>query len=55
MWGEADRFLPFRHGPRAVALLPDAIFHSLPGVGHSPNWEAPAAVLNAIGGFLDFP
>jgi pimeloyl-ACP methyl ester carboxylesterase len=55
MWGAADRFLPHRHGPRATAILPNATFRTLPGVGHSPNWEAPATVLKAIGDFLGLP
>jgi len=55
LWGDADRFLPHRHGPRAAALLPNAFFRTLSGVGHSPNWETPGAVLNAIGDFLGLP
>jgi pimeloyl-ACP methyl ester carboxylesterase len=32
--------------------MPHAEFRLLHGVGHSPNWEAPAAVLSAIRPFL---
>ena len=55
VWGGADRFLPPRHGPRAAAAMPDAVSLSLPGVGHSPNWEAPGAVIDAVQPFLDVP
>lgn len=44
LWGSRDRFLPVRHGRRAVASLPDARLVTLPEVGHSPNWEAPERV-----------
>lgn len=54
LWGSADRFLPPRHGPRAAATLPRASFHLLDGVGHSPNWEAPDAVLSRMLPFLGF-
>lgn len=52
VWGSADRFLPARHGLRAAAAMPHAEFRLLDGVGHSPNWESPAAVLSAVRPFL---
>lgn len=53
LWGSADRFLPPRHGARAAATLRRGTFAPLAGVGHSPNWEAPGAVLDALRRFLD--
>lgn len=52
VWGAADRFLPARHGLRAATAMPHAEFRLLDGVGHSPNWEAPAEVLAAVRPFL---
>lgn len=33
--GDRDRVLPFAHGQRLAALLPDATFRRLPGRGHN--------------------
>jgi pimeloyl-ACP methyl ester carboxylesterase len=51
-WGGRDRFLPIHHGHRAATLVPDATLRIIPPAGHSPNWEAPAAVLDCLSGFL---
>lgn len=48
LWGARDRLLPCRHGKRAAECIPEAQLQVLPGVGHSPNWEAPEAVLESI-------
>ncbi len=53
IWGERDRFLPVAHGERAAALVPGALCRIIPGAGHSPNWEAPDAVLECLSVFLD--
>jgi pimeloyl-ACP methyl ester carboxylesterase len=52
IWGERDRFLPVAHGRRAAALVPRALLRIIPGAGHSPNWEAPDAVLECLTAFL---
>jgi pimeloyl-ACP methyl ester carboxylesterase len=52
LWGEHDRFLPQEHGRRAAALVPDAQLRIIPAAGHSPNWEAPADVLERFSRFL---
>lgn len=52
LWGEADPFLPPAHGSRTAALLPNARFEALRGVGHSPNWERPDLVLARLRSFL---
>lgn len=51
-WGDRDRFFPERHGRRAARLIPGARFLSITPAGHSPNWEAPAAFLEALIPFL---
>jgi pimeloyl-ACP methyl ester carboxylesterase len=52
LWGEHDQFFPSRHAHSAAEHMPDAQVHILPGVGHSPNWEAPESVLRAALPFL---
>lgn len=48
VWGELDRLIPVAHARAAAAWIPHAALHVLPGIGHSPNWESPDAVLDAI-------
>lgn len=49
VWGEADRVTPIRDAPLLVRQLPDgAALTRLPGVGHMPPWETPAAVVTAV-------
>jgi pimeloyl-ACP methyl ester carboxylesterase len=52
VWGERDRLLPVSHGRRAARLIPRSVFHLIPDAGHSPNWEAPAALLRVLLPFL---
>jgi pimeloyl-ACP methyl ester carboxylesterase len=53
IWGELDRFLPVAHGLRAARHIPGARAEVLTGVGHSPNWEAPDALLDVLWPFLE--
>jgi pimeloyl-ACP methyl ester carboxylesterase len=53
VWGEADRMLPVAHAVRTALRMPDATVRILPDVGHSPNWEDPVAVLDAIDHLAD--
>ena len=53
VWGERDRFLPARERRRAAALAAGAQLRIIPGVGHSPNWEAPDEVLKLMLDFFD--
>jgi pimeloyl-ACP methyl ester carboxylesterase len=48
VWGELDTFLPADHARRAAAHCRDGRALIIPGAGHSPNWETPAAVLAAF-------
>lgn len=52
VWGEDDAFFPSDHGLRAASRIPDATFHSIPAIGHSPNWEAPQVTLGLLLSFL---
>lgn len=46
--GEHDRFFAAAAAHTAALTLPRASFLLIPGVGHSPNWEAPDAVCSAL-------
>jgi pimeloyl-ACP methyl ester carboxylesterase len=48
LWGAEDRFLPGWHGARAAALIPRSVLVRIRNAGHSPNWEAPDAVAEAL-------
>jgi pimeloyl-ACP methyl ester carboxylesterase len=48
VWGACDRLLPLAHAYRAAECVPDASLRVLPHIGHSPNWEQPDAVIEAI-------
>lgn len=55
IWGGRDRLIPLAHAVRLKRVRPDALFRALPRTGHSPNWEAPGAVLDALGQLLERP
>ena len=55
VWGRRDAFFPPSHAERAAARIPRATLHWIEGAGHSPNWEAPVAVAEAIVDFLSAP
>ena len=51
-WGERDRILPMaRHADRFRREIPGAEFRVLPGVGHTPMWDAPHVVASLIADF----
>lgn len=52
IWGERDRVIPVAHAFDAVTSLPDALLKVLPGIGHVPQVEQPAAVATAIDRFV---
>jgi len=51
LWGEKDSFLPLPRAGIAGALAAGAQLRMIPGVGHSPNWEAPDEVLRVMQDF----
>lgn len=52
LWGTRDRFFPLAHARRAAQRIPRSILLTLPGVGHSPNWERPAEVAALLAAFF---
>jgi len=52
LWGEDDPWIPVERGRALHALMPRASFETLPGVGHLPQLEAPATVLQKVTRFL---
>ncbi|MDH2445438.1 alpha/beta fold hydrolase [Amnibacterium sp. CER49] len=52
LWGERDVVLPHAHLAAAAAALPHAVTRSLPGLGHSPQIEAPGPTAAMILEFL---
>lgn len=55
VWGRRDAFFPPSHAERAAATIPGARVHWVDDAGHSPNWEAPDVVAEAIQDFLAAP
>jgi pimeloyl-ACP methyl ester carboxylesterase len=52
LWGEGDAMIPFANSADYLKVLPHARIVALPGVGHLPQEEAPAASLQAVSAFL---
>lgn len=52
VFGSEDHLVPPRLGARLAQFLPNATFVVLPGVGHVPQFEAPARTLEILGDFL---
>lgn len=51
-WGDRDRILPMaKHAGRFRREIPGAEFRVLPGVGHTPMWDAPGAIAAMIADF----
>lgn len=51
-WGEHDRILPMsRHADRFRREIPGVEFRVMPGVGHTPMWDHPAAIAGLIAGW----
>jgi pimeloyl-ACP methyl ester carboxylesterase len=55
IWGGQDQFIPSSHLTRVARVVPGAYCRVLPRVGHSPNWEAPGAVLDAFSRLQSLP
>ena len=52
VWGERDAMIPFDNSNQYLLAVPDIRRVALPGVGHLPQEEAPAAALQAVQTFL---
>lgn len=51
-WGEDDPWIPLARGRALHKLMPQAEFHTMSGVGHLPQLEAPESVLALLEKFL---
>lgn len=52
LWGDSDPILPMEQAHRLVTDIPDARLIVLPGVGHTPQLEAPDRVREEVVAFL---
>ncbi|MGF1515945.1 MAG: alpha/beta fold hydrolase [Elainellaceae cyanobacterium] len=52
IWGKDDPWIPLKRGRALHGLIPQAAFETLDQVGHLPQLETPALVLNQLIGFL---
>lgn len=52
VWGAWDTVVPVSHAFAAAAMLPNGRLEILPGCGHMPQVEAPAAFVQALTRFL---
>ncbi len=52
LWGEQDAMIPFRNSADYVKALPGAQLVALPGIGHLPQEEDPAASVLPVQAFL---
>jgi len=52
IWGEQDRIIPVAHGYAAHDAVPGSRLEVLPGVGHFPHVESPAAVVDILDDFI---
>lgn len=52
VWGEADPVFPADHGRKLADSLPNARLYRIPGAGHLPHEEAPAATIGAVLEFI---
>ena len=52
VWGEDDPWIPLARAEALHALMPDAAFVTLLGVGHMPQLEAPEEVRRQVLAFL---
>jgi pimeloyl-ACP methyl ester carboxylesterase len=48
VWGEADQIVDLDYGRAYAAAIPGAQFRVLPGAGHLPQLETPAALAEAV-------
>ncbi|MBI3690908.1 MAG: alpha/beta fold hydrolase, partial [Mycolicibacterium aromaticivorans] len=53
LWGEQDPIIPVAHARAAHDALPGSRLLILPGVGHTPQLEAPAAVADSLEAFVN--
>jgi pimeloyl-ACP methyl ester carboxylesterase len=52
IWGDRDRMVTHEGARHILEALPDTTYALLPGVGHCPQVEAPAAFVDALEAFV---
>ncbi|WP_343572349.1 alpha/beta fold hydrolase [Mycobacterium sp.] len=52
IWGDQDRIIPVEHGYAAHDAMPGSRLEVLPGIGHFPHVESPAAVVDILDDFI---
>jgi pimeloyl-ACP methyl ester carboxylesterase len=52
IWGDKDKIIPVAHGYAAHEALPGSRLEIMPGLGHFPHVEAPAAVAELLEDFI---
>jgi pimeloyl-ACP methyl ester carboxylesterase len=52
VWGDKDKIIPVAHGYAAHEALPGSRLEIMPGLGHFPHVEAPAAVAELLEDFI---
>ena len=52
LWGKDDPWIPLERGKALRALMPQAAFAELDGLGHLPQMEAPNVVFEQLVGFF---
>lgn len=55
LWGELDRLIPIANADDYLKAVPQVRLVRLPGIGHVPQEEAPAASLTPVRAFLSEP
>jgi pimeloyl-ACP methyl ester carboxylesterase len=53
LWGESDRVVTPEYGRTYAGMIPGARFELIPGAGHHPEIEQPAAFAERVVRFLD--
>jgi len=53
LWGERDAMIPFANAADYLKAIPDVRLASVPGAGHVPHEELPAAALVPVQAFID--
>jgi pimeloyl-ACP methyl ester carboxylesterase len=52
VWGDKDKIIPVAHGYAAHEALPGSRLEIMPGLGHFPHVESPAAVVELLEDFI---
>jgi len=51
LWGDKDTMTPLSHGKKITALIPNALLHTFPNMGHGLHLQCPEKFLESIQNF----